>query len=901
MTPLAASTSRLLMLGLTSDSVSGLELRTLADWTFRRRLQAVPGVAHVEVFGGGVKQYQILVTPERLRQYNMTLNQVEAAARDATGFGGAGFVETPNQRLPIRQRTRIESPADLAATPVAVDGGVAISLGSVADVKIGAADKPGDAVINGRPGVLILVHKQPFFNTRRVSADLQRATAELASALPAGVRLHTRLFQQSAFIDRAIGNLRVAILVGCLLVAFILIAYLYQWRTVVISLAAIPLSLLGAILILRAFGVSLNAMTLGGLAIALGEVVDDAIVDVENVVRRLRENSQRPKPASALRVVLAASLEVRGAVIYATFIVILVFVPVFFMGGLAGTFFAPLGLAYISAISVSLLVALTVTPAMCLTLLGKTPWVSRREPLVSRSLRRIYEKLLPVALNARWATVALAALLFAAGLAAVPFLGGNFMPDFRESNFVVFMAGKPDSSLAESVRAGQLLAQRLDTVPGVVSVAQQIGRAELSEDTWGPNISEVWIVIDDNANYDECLRDLRECLEAFPGYQFQVKQFLRERMDEVLTGATADIVVKVVGPRLGALREQAGRVAAQMQGVAGVEDLRLEQQIETPQIEVLLRPREAARYAFSVGQLNRDIQTLLKGRRVGQVYEQDRVFDVVVRAAPEARAQPAALGKLLIDAPTGDRVPLDAVAEISLVRAPNVINREDASRRMLVTCNVEDRDVASVARDIQSRLEPLRAELPAGYHLEFAGQYEARSEAALRLTLLSGAALIGVFALLYLDFQSVGLALLVMLSVPFACVGGVAAVLLSGGDVALGSMVGFVTVFGVAVRNGILLISHYQRLRAEENLPVGRELIVRGASERLAPILMTASSTALALAPLAVRGNLPGHEIEYPMAIVIIGGLVSSTLLTLFLLPVLYAWFGWRFETVQAS
>ncbi|MFQ5734818.1 MAG: efflux RND transporter permease subunit, partial [Planctomycetaceae bacterium] len=706
--------------------------------------------------------------------------------------------------------------------------------------------------------------------------------------------------QQSTFIERAIGNLNVAIIIGCVLVTLILIAFLFQWRTVAISLTAIPLSLLGAILILRAFGASLNAMTLGGLAIALGEVVDDAIVDVENVLRRLRENRMRDNPLPAFRVVLDASLEVRSAVVYASFIVILVFIPVFFMGGLAGKFFQPLGFAYITAILVSLVVALTVTPALCLMLLGRMRNASTKEPLPVRGLQAIYRPLLTLFLRFRRTTVVASLLLLAGAIGVIPFLGGEFLPEFRESNFVVFMAGKPDSSLPESVRVGRRVNDRLRSVPGVVSVAQQIGRAELSEDTWGPNISEVWVVTDPDADYDAVLTGIRENLEPVRGYQFQVKQFLRERMDEVLTGTTADIVIKVVGPDLKTLRNRAEQIAGAIRRIEGVSDLRVEQQVDVPQIEVLLRPQSAARYNFSVGDLNRDVQTLLKGTPVGQVYEQDRVFDVVVRAHPDQRANPRQLGELLVDAPTGEKVRLKSVARIGIVEAPNVINREGASRRILVTCNAEGRDVAGVIREIRQTLEPIRAAMPAGYHLEFGGESEERALAGRRLLLLSLAVLAGIFMLLYVDFRSVGLALLVMLSVPLAAVGGVAAVLIAGGDVSLGSMVGFVTVFGIAVRNGILLISHYRHLQQEEGIAFGRDLFLRGAAERLAPILMTATTTALALLPLVLRGDLPGHEIEYPMAIVIVGGLVSSTFLTLVLLPVLYAWFT-RFSSSRAG
>lgn len=901
MTPLAASTSRLAMLGLTSETATLLELRTLADWTFRRRLQAVRGVAHVEVFGGEVKQYQVLVDPQRLRQYHVTLDDVVAAGRSATGFRGAGYVETANQRLPIHQRTRVETPADLAAAPVLIEEGVPVTLGQVADVVIGPADQPGDATINGVRGVLILVHKQPFFNTLTVSEDVERAIEELRAALPEGVALHPQLFRQAAFIERAIGNLTVAMLIGCGLVTAILIAFLFQWRTVVISLTAIPLSLLGAILVLRGCGASLNAMTLGGLAIALGEVVDDAIVDVENVLRRLRQNALRPDPLPAVQVVLSASLEVRSAVVYASYIVTLVFVPVFFMGGLAGTFFRPLGLGYVSAILVSLLVALTVTPAMCLLLLRPGTTGAARDPLLLRMLKTVYARALPAFLNHRRLTLAASLLLVAASVAALPFLGGEFLPDFRESNFVLFMAGKPDSSLPESMRVGRHVAERLLEIPGVISVAQQTGRADLSEDTWGPNVSEIWIVIDDSTDYETVLHDMRQRLAAVPGHQFQIKQFLRERIDEVLTGTTADIVLRVVGPELSVLRSHAVELAEAISGLDGVEDLRVEPQVDVPQIEILLRPQEAALHGFTVGKLNANVQTFLRGLRIGQVYEHERVFDVVVRAHPHRRSDPAALAALLVASPTGDYMPLSAVAGIGVVEGPNVINREQASRRILVTCNAEGRDVASVMHDIRQRIQQTVAALPAGYHLEFGGEYQARTEAAHRLLLLGAAVLVGIFVLLYLDFRSVGPTLMVLLSVPLACVGGLAAVLATGGDVSLGSLVGFITVFGVAIRNGILMISHYRHLQQEEQMPFARDLILRGASERLAPVLMTASTAALALLPLALLGDRPGHEIEHPMAVVIMAGLVSSTFLTLLLLPVLYEWLGTRFAAAASN
>lgn len=889
--PLTASTSRLVMIGLTSDGKTSLQsLRTVADWTLRRRLQAVPGVAHVEVFGGEVKQYQIQVSPLRLQEYGVTLDEVMAAARQATGFGGAGFVESTNQRIPIRQRTRIDSIDDLAAVPVAVRDGVSLPLRHVADVRIGAADRVGSSTINGQPGVLLIVHKQPDFNTLTVSSSVQTALHEVRGALPDGVTVHPLLFRQAAFIERAIGNLSNSLILGCVLVTIVLILFLMNWRVLLISLTAIPLSLMGAILVLLAGGASLNAMTLGGLAIALGEVVDDAIVDVENVLRRLQENHRSGQPRKLFDVVLDASLEVRSAVVYASFIVMLVFLPVFFLESLAGKLFGPLGLAYVIAILVSLGVALTVTPALCLLMLGTPKAWSAKEPWLVRGSNAIYRRMLPGCLKRpRFVVTTAVVMLIGAGV-VLPFLGGEFLPDFRESNFVVFMAGRPDSSLVESERVGTKMAGELLKIKGVKTVAQQIGRADLSEDTWGPNISEVWISLDDDADYDRVLKDIRELLDHTPGYMFQAKQFLRERIDEVLTGSTADLLVRIVGPDLAVLRKQSAVVANTMTQVRGVKDLRIEQLVEVPQIDMLLKPQSTSEYGMSVGATNQAIQTLLRGTQVGQVFEQDSVFDIVVRSQPDLRDDPRILSDMPIDGPHGHPIPLGKLTDVSIQAAPNMINREQGRRRLLVTCNAEGRDVETLMSEIRNKLEST-VRLPVGYHFEYAGEFAAKAAAQQRMLWLGSASLLGILLLLYLDFQSLRLSLLVMISVPLACVGGVAAVLLTGGDISLGSMVGFVTVFGIAVRNGILLISNYKHL-LDHGEPFGAELIMKGSIERLAPILMTAGTTALAIIPLVVAGNLPGHEIEHPMAVVITGGLVSSTLLTLFVLPAVYLQFG---------
>ncbi len=732
--PMTASMSRLAMIGLTSDTVPTMELRRLAERVFRVRMQNVQGVAHVEIFGGEVKQYQIRIDPRRLEMHRVSVDDVVRAARGATGFGSSGFLETANQRIAIRQHAGVLSTDEIGAAPVAVRDGVVVHLANVADVVVAAADKPGDATIDGRLGVLLIIHKQPDFNTLAVTHDLEAAIDELAVAMPPGVKLHRQLFRQAGFIERAVGNLNVAIAWGCVLVALILIAFLFETRTVLISLLAIPLSLLGAVLVLRAFGTSLNTMTLGGLAIALGEVVDDAIVDVENVLRRLRENARQGHARSAFAVVLEASLEVRSAVVYASFIVALVFVPIFFLPGLAGTLFRPLGYAYITAILVSLAVAVTVTPALALILLPGGA-ARRREPPLVRGLRAGYARLLAPVLQRPRATLAVAVLLLAAAAAAIPHLGGEFLPDFREANFQVFMVGMPDSSLAESVRAGSQLAQRLREIPGVQSVAQQIGRADLSEDTWGPNTSEVWIVVDDQADLPAMLARVEAALKDVAGHSVAIKQFLRERVDEVLTGTTADVALRIVGPELDVLRQQAERLRAAIADVGGVADLRVEQLVEVPQIDILVRPPDAAHHGLSVGQLHEAIQTLLAGLPVGQVFDGDSVYDVVVRAHPLLRSDPLALRALAVDLPQGGRVPLGAAADVRLGSAPNAIQREGGSRRMLVTFNVRGRDVASTMDEVDQRLQQRALPLPPGYHLEHGGEHTARREAVHRLAL----------------------------------------------------------------------------------------------------------------------------------------------------------------------
>ncbi len=886
--PLTSASDRVLMVGLTSDTVSPMDLRSIADWTFKRRLLSVPGVASVLVFGGDPKEYQVLFQPEKMKLLGVSLQEVLKAASEANAVGGAGYLDTPEQRLPIRASGGVQALDDLGRTPVAFRQGTPIPLNQVAQVRFGSAIKVGDATINGRSGVILVVNKQFGANTLEVTRSVEAAIDGLRASLPKGVEIEPHLFRQATFIEQAIGNLKVAIWLGCGLVVIILIAFLYDWRTAVISLTAIPLSLLAAIMTLRLFGQSINTMTLGGIAIAIGEVVDDAIIDVENIWRRIRLNRRAAAPLPVQQVILDASLEVRSAVVYASFIVSFVFLPVFFLGGVSGKIFAPLGYTYILAIMASLLVALTVTPAMSLWLLPNEE--EHDSPLVRR-LKVPYRRWLPWLLDRRTAVFGAAAAALAAALIAIPFLGGEFLPEFREPDFIIHVAESPSASLEESLRVGSALSERLLKISGVTNVSQQLGRAELGEDTWGTNYSEMYVSIDAKGrDYKTVLKRVQNALDGTPGVVSRVKQFLRERIEEVISGVTAPVVVRIYGPDLETLLQKAQEAAKLMAAMQGVQNLQVEQQVMVPQIEVGIRRQAAALYGLTPGALKDAVQTAFLGRTVGEVFEGDRFFDIVVRAPETARAQLGSVRQLLIDTPSGARVPLETVADVRFLPSPNVISHENTFRRILVTCGA-GRDVASLTKDIERALAH-GLSLPQGYHVEYGGEFEAQRQGQRRMLALGVVALFGIFVLLYLDFHSPRLSTLVMLSVPFALIGGVMAVVITGGSVSLGSLVGFVTLFGIAVRNAIMLVTHYRHLEEQEGMAFGRELILRGAEERLSPILMTALAAALALLPLVVGSGKPGQEIEHPMAVVIIGGLLTSTLLNLVVLPALYERFG---------
>jgi len=888
--PPLSSTSRALKIGIWSKTLSQTELSDLARWTVRPRLMAVPGVANVAIWGQRDRQLQVLIDPDRLAAHNVTLDAVVRAAADAVTVAGGGFIDTPNQRIAVRHAATVQSSDDLARSFVQANGGVPLHIGDVAEVVTGHPAPIGDAVINDGPGLLLIVEKQPWGNTLEVTRQVEAALDALRPGLK-DVEIDSTIFRPATFIENALANLTRAMLLGCLLVVVILVAFLSDWRTAAISSLAIPLSLLAAAVVLHLNGGTLNTMAIAGLAIAVGEVVDDAIIDVENISRRLRLNRLAGNPLSPFAVVLAASLEVRSAVVFASLIVALVFMPVLFLEGVAGAFFRPLAISYVLAIMASLLVALTITPALALLLLP-TRTAQQEDAPLARRLKRRYASILPRLLGRSRAAVGFLVVAFALTAAALPLLGKEFLPEFKETDFLMHWVEKPGTSLAAMQRITVRVSKELRQIPGVRNFGAHIGRAEAADEVVGPNFTELWISLDPSAAYEPTLARIKSVIEGYPGLFRDVLTYLRERIKEVLSGAGATMVVRIYGPDLAMLRDKARDVSAAIATVPGVTDLKVEPLVLVPQLQVRLRPDVGANLGLSAGQVRRAATTVVQGTKVGEIYQDQKVIDVAVWGHPQVRRDVSALRELPIETPTGAWVPLGDLADVEIVPAPNEIKREGASRRIDVTCNVAGADLGAVASEIEARVRGLPFEH--GYHPEFLGEYAARQEAERRLLLFAGLSFLGIIALLYVDFGSLRLVLLVALTLPFALIGGVAGAALAGGMLSLGSLVGFITVLGIAARNGIMLISHYRHLEREESETFGSALAQRGAEERLVPILMTASCAALALLPLVLAGQVPGNEIEYPMAAVILGGLVTSTTLNLLLMPILYARFGAR-------
>jgi CzcA family heavy metal efflux pump len=901
--PISSIMGEIMLIGVSLDeaaksnghTLTAMDLRSIADWTIRRRLLSVPGVSQVVPIGGEVKQYQILVSPEKLAAYDVSLNEVlHAAEQSNTNSSGGAYMDVGQEYL-IRGIGRVRNLEDIATSVIAMRGNLPVLVRDVAEVKIGPAIKFGDGSANAKPAAIIMVQKQPNANTLELTARIESTITEIQRTLPAGIAINTQIFRQADFIRVAIDNVIEALRDGAVLVMVVLFFFLGNIRTTFISILAIPLSLVVTIFVFQIFGITINTMTLGGLAIAVGALVDDAIIDVENVFRRLKENQQRPaaERRSTLEVVFSASSEIRSPMVMATLIIIIVFVPLFFLSGVEGRLLRPLGFAYITSIFASLLVAVTVTPALCSYLLPNADFMKKEGDswLVTR-LKNIYRKTLDFVLRFPKLVIAASALALIGTLVVVPFLGRAFLPEFNEGSLTISVLTVPGTSLDESNKIGQLAEQILLSHPEIKSTARRTGRAELDEHAQGVNAAELDARFELNGKHKEDFFDeLRRSLAIIPGTNITIGQPIGHRIDHMLSGTRANIAVKIFGEDLYRLRSLAESVRAQMENIPGVVDLAVEQQVDVPQVRIKANRSAMAIYGVTVGELAETIDVAFNGEVASQILEGQQSYDLVVRFNEENRGNIERIRNALFDTPVGAKVPLSQLAEVVYEKGPNTISRENVQRKIVVQANVSGRDLRSVVDDIRARLNKNVA-LPQGYYVEFGGQFESEQAATRLLTLLSLVSIAAIFLLLYLEFGAFRPALFIMVNLPLALIGGIWAVFFTSGIISVASLVGFITLFGIATRNGILMIEHYHHLLAEGKS--FRDAIVQGSLERLNPILMTALAAGLGLIPLALGGGEPGKEIQTPMALVILGGLLSSTALNMIVVPSLFYKFGKR-------
>ncbi len=892
--PISSIMGEILFIGLTSDEVDPRELRTIADWDVRRRLLAVPGVSQVVPIGGGVQQFQVQVRPEDLAEHRVTLDDVIAAVSATNENTSAGFYEQGGQEYLIYGLGRAQDAQDIARAVVRPRDGAPVRVLDVADVIVGTGIQRGDAAISGSPGVVLGIQKQPGVNTLELTTQLSAVLDDIESSLPEGVRLERRLLRQADFIETGVDNVTHALRDGSLLVILIIGLFLLSGRATLITALAIPLSLVVSVLVLAALGASLNTMTLGGMAIAVGALVDDAIIDVENVVRRLREGVGPEGGTRTIDIVFEASKEIRSSIVFATLIILLVFLPLFFLHGVEGRLLEPLGVAYVVSLGASLVVALTVTPVLCSLLLPSSRAVKTgEEPRPVRWLRAVYEPLLERALSV-WPVLAAASLIavLVAGAGALS-AGRAFLPEFNEGALTISVVTFPGTSLSQSNQLGDQVERLLLEHPEVVATSRRTGRAELDEHAQGIHASEIDVRLEMRERSEaDLLAAIRADLSAVPGANIVIGQPISHRIDHMISGTRANIAVKIFGPDLGELRRLAEQVRAQMEGVPGVVDLAVEEQANLPFATVRFDRDALARYDLQVRDVAETIETAFYGRTVSRVLTGPYAFDLVVRYPDEARDDLDTIRQTMVPTPGGAWVPLEALADIQRDRGPNQISRENGQRKIVVMCNVGGgEDLGSVVAEIQRRVQA-GVDFPTGYYVEYGGQFEAAEDAARTLFLLGLLVVLGIFLLLYVALSSGRDAVLVMLNLPLALIGGVVGVFVSGGVISIASIIGFITLFGIATRNGIMMVTHIRHLVSAEGVTDPRVAVTRGASERLAPILMTALASGLGLLPLALASGEPGSEIQAPMAIVILFGLVTSTVLNMFVVPAVMLRFG---------
>ncbi|MBL8828748.1 MAG: efflux RND transporter permease subunit [Planctomycetaceae bacterium] len=900
--PISSIMGQVMHVGMYSENgqTPPIEVRTLADWVVRQRLLTIPGVAQVVTMGGGRKQFQVLVDPENLLKYDVTLAEVEAAVQDSNSNATGGYLNQGGNELLVRSLGRIRNTAELDAVVVKSASDRPVVLSQVARVVEAPQVKRGDAAVNGLPAVMLVIAKQPGADTRRLTEQVTQALVDLRPSLPADIRINPEIYQQKAFIDLSIQNVIEALRDGGVLVVIVLFLFLLNFRTTFITLTAIPLSIVVTGLVFQALGMSINTMTLGGLAVAIGELVDDAIVDVENIFRRLRENKQATNPKSPLRVVYEASSEVRNSIVFSTILVVLVFVPLFALEGMEGKLFTPLGIAYIVSILASLVVSLTVTPVLSYWLLPQAKFMDHEhDGLLLRVLKS-------------WAGWAIrlsvrhpAPILTAVGCSVlvsvfiVTQLGRDFLPPFNEGSVQVNALLPPGTSLETSNHIAAMVDERIKRVKGVLNFGRRTGRAELDEHAEGVNASEIIISFDPHSGQtrEQVLDELREELTQVPGVVIAVEQPLAHLISHMLSGVKAQVGIKLYGDDLDVLRRTADKMKAAITGVPGVKDLMVEQQVEIPQLQIQLKREKLMQYGLTAAQINEFVETAMNGRTVSEIVLGERKFDLVVRLDDPYRVNLDTLRRLSINLSSGGRVPLETVADVVQSSGPNTINRENVRRRIIIQCNTAGRDLNGVVTDIQQRLAPIQATLPTGYFVEYGGQFESQRQATRMISLLSLVSLAGMFLALYTLFHSVNLALQVLSALPMAAIGSVAALVLTHQSLTVASMVGFISLSGIASRNGILLIAHYLHLVQHEGEQFTPEMVERAGKERVAPMLMTALTAGIALIPLVLAAGEPGKEILYPVATVILGGLISSTLLDFFVHPALF----WCFGRAQAE
>lgn len=894
--PQSSVMGEILFIGLQADTTSMMELRTLAEWVIKPAILATGGVSQVTIIGGDYKQYQILADPQRMNKYGVSIDDLEAVGKTLSTNSTGGVVRDFGNEFALRGMGRSTDLEELGSTLVKTLNGKPIVLSDVADVVIGSAVKMGYASQNGQPAIILSVSKQPNINTLNVTEKIEENLENIRKSLPSDIKLDTKIFRQADFIETSVNNVGSALLEGAIFVILILFIFLNSYRTTVISIIAIPLSLLGTVIVLYLLGMNINTMTLGGMCIAIGSLVDDAIIDVENVYKRLRQNYKRPKEerTPALTIVYEASKEIRASILNATFIIMVAFVPLFFLSGMEGRMLKPLGIAYIISLFMSLIVAMTVTPLLCHLILSNDKYLSKNEKdsWLTRKLSAGYYHSLSWVLGKKKLVISATVILLVGSFVTLLSMGQSFLPDFNEGSATISAVAKPGVSLEVNNQLGNLIETELLKIPEVTATARRTGRGELDEHSQATNSAEIDVqfVLKDRSR-DEVFNDMRKCMASIPGIAATVGQPLGHRIDHMLSGTRASIAIKLFGTDISRMYMIGNQIKSEIEGIEGLVDVSVEQQTETPQLQVRANRAALAKYGITMEHFNKFIELAFAGVRLSDVYEGQRSFDLILRLNKNYTESIEDVKNALIDTGDGGKVPLSEVAEIVSVGGPNTVSRENVQRKLVVSANVSGRDLGSAVDDIRSKIEET-IKLPEGYRVEYGGQFESAQSATRTLALTTVIAIFVIFLLLYGEFKSASLSGIVLITLPLALIGGVFAVAATSGVVSIPSIIGFITLFGVATRNGILLISKYKHLQ-EEGEPL-RQTVLDGSIDRLNPILMTALTSALALIPLIINGDKPGNEIQSPMAVVVLGGLLTSTLLNIYVMPIIYEWYAKR-------